>query len=160
MQCINFYWFLRVKITLLKKVKQSHYRPGQALRVPGGWGSQISRQSAHEGGKVVSPTNRPPLPPGNYSWYSFLLEAESTPGPKCGRKYYVNEKNLMKSSGIETATFRLLAQCPNQLHHRVPHSSLQIRLNFPDSLPVSLFIRIILVLLCLQEAVWYVRNNN
>jgi hypothetical protein len=37
--------------------------------------------TAQDGGKVVSLTHRPPLPPRNYNWYSFLLEAESTPGP-------------------------------------------------------------------------------
>ena len=30
--------------------------------------------------------------PRKYSWYSFLLEAESTLGPQCDRKDYVNEK--------------------------------------------------------------------
>jgi len=30
--------------------------------------------------------------PWKYSWYSFLLETDSTPGPECDRKDYVNEK--------------------------------------------------------------------
>jgi hypothetical protein len=33
--------------------------------------------TAHDGGTVVSLTPYP----SKYSWYSFLLEAESTPGP-------------------------------------------------------------------------------
>jgi len=33
------------------------------------------------GGKVVSFTYRPPLSRRKYFWYSFLLEAESNPGP-------------------------------------------------------------------------------
>jgi hypothetical protein len=37
--------------------------------------------TAQDGGKVVSLTHRPPLPPRKCSWYSFLLVAESTPGP-------------------------------------------------------------------------------
>jgi hypothetical protein len=38
--------------------------------------ARISRQSVHEGGKLVSPTHRTPLRPRKYTWYS-LFEAES-----------------------------------------------------------------------------------
>jgi len=64
----------------VKKVKQPHYRP----EVPRG--SRNLRfldyvTMAQNGGKVVSLTHRPFFTPRKYSWYSFLLEAESTPGP-------------------------------------------------------------------------------
>jgi hypothetical protein len=61
------------------------------LRVPGGWGSQISRQSAHEGGKIVSRTHRSPLPQGNNP-VLISVRGWITQGPQCGRKDYVNEK--------------------------------------------------------------------
>jgi hypothetical protein len=34
-----------------------------------------------DGGEVISPTRQPPFTPQEDSWYSLLLEAESTPGP-------------------------------------------------------------------------------
>jgi hypothetical protein len=73
------------------KVKQFLSRPGRALGVPGGWGSQISRQSAHEGGNAVSPT----FTPQELLLFLVLIsvkEAESTQRPQCGQKDYVNKK--------------------------------------------------------------------
>jgi hypothetical protein len=69
-------------LILATEVKnQSQYRPGEALRVPGSWGSQFQDSRHTKVVKVVSPTHWLHLPPRKYSWYSFLLEAESTPGP-------------------------------------------------------------------------------
>ena len=108
--------YTKVKV----KVDQSLYWPAQALRVPGGWGSHISIQSAHEGGKVVSHTHRPPLTPRKYSWYSFLLEAESTPRATVRPEGLCHWKILVTPPGIEPATFRFVAQCLDQL--RKPHT--------------------------------------
>jgi hypothetical protein len=55
--------------------------PLQTWTGPEGYSGLISRQLAHEGGKVVSPIHRPPLPPRKYSWYLFLLEADSNSEP-------------------------------------------------------------------------------
>ena len=86
----------------------------------GSWGSRRLRlldllDSRHyEGGKVVTLTHRPSLPPVS-SWYSFL-EAELTPGhiiPSEPRK-----KSPVKALGIDPETLRLVAQCLN--HYGTP----------------------------------------
>ena len=91
-------------------------RPGVAQRVSGGLGSQISWHSAREGGEVVSLTLRPPLPQ-ECSWYSFSLGAESTPGPRYGRKL-LSLKKPVTSPGIDPGTVRLVAQRLN--HYATP----------------------------------------
>ena len=60
----HIYIYIYISLGIVE-VKQSHYSSGQTLRVPGGWGSQISKQSAHDGGKFVSLTYLSLLPPVN-----------------------------------------------------------------------------------------------
>jgi hypothetical protein len=89
------------------RVKQSHCRPWQALRVPGGWGSQSLRQSAHEGGKVVNLRHRPPLPKGNIP---VLISVRGWVDPRAIVRL-CQWKIQMAPSGIDPETFRFVAQC-------------------------------------------------
>jgi len=54
------------------------------LRVKGSRHMKVVRLSAPRTGRTY--------PPRQYPLYSLLLEAESTPGPECAWKDYVNEK--------------------------------------------------------------------
>jgi hypothetical protein len=99
-----------------KNPKQSHYSSGQTLRVPGGWGSQISRQSAHEGGKVVSPTQTACTPPPPQKLFLVLISVRGWVNPRA----VVRPEGLcqwkipMTPSGFEPATFQLVPQYLNK----------------------------------------------
>ena len=95
-------------------VRQSLYRPGEAIRVAGGWGSQIARQSAHEGSKLDSPTHRSRLP--SYEIFLVLISVRGWVSPRA----IVQQEGLCRweksvtQSGIEPSIFRLLTQFLHQ----------------------------------------------
>jgi hypothetical protein len=75
---------VKILIDYMIRIKKGKAVPLQACSGPDG-SSKLRfpdyMTTAQDGGKVVSLTRRPPLPPRKCSWYSFLLEAESTPEP-------------------------------------------------------------------------------
>jgi hypothetical protein len=73
--------FIKIRITI---------HNGKAIPVTGREGSlgcetsrlpHILNNRLTDGGEVVSLKRRPSFTPQEDSWYSFLLEAQSTPGP-------------------------------------------------------------------------------
>jgi hypothetical protein len=85
--------------------------------VPGGWGSQIFRQSAHKCCQPYAPAAFT-----SQERFLVLISVRGWVDPRA----IVRPKRLCKwkipvtPSGIEPSTFRLVAQCLNQLRHRAP----------------------------------------
>jgi hypothetical protein len=73
---------------IVKREKKGNAVTVAALECPSGERSRLPHLDNRltDGVKVVSLTRRPPFTSQEDSLYSFLLEAESTPGPYCGWK--------------------------------------------------------------------------
>jgi hypothetical protein len=82
------------------------------VRVPGGWGFQISRQSAHEGGKVVSLTHRPPFTPREVFLVLISVRVWVDHRAIVWLEGLCQWKIPMTPSGIEPATFPACSVVP------------------------------------------------
>jgi len=102
----------RSKLFLLKKLKLSTYRPYTGPQGSRRLRLQDLKHSPHECGKVVSPRTGHLYPP------EVFLELIPLIGSVEPRAIVWPEE--LSQSGIESTTFRFVAQCLNQLRHRVP----------------------------------------
>jgi hypothetical protein len=84
---------VKVKLSLDRSKKARWLQKFEALR--------ILRQSAREGGKVVSLKHQPPLPPREETWHLFLLETKSNTGHSAAGKNKL-KKNLKNTIGNQT----------------------------------------------------------
>jgi hypothetical protein len=113
--CIRICFDYKNKLSLsYVQVKQSLYRPIAGSVGQGGWGSQISRQSAHKGFKfqpyALAAFTSGNIPGTHFCWSLSRPQGYNTAGRIMS----------MTSSGIKPATFRLVAQCLKQLRRLVP----------------------------------------
>jgi hypothetical protein len=110
------------------RVKQSMYSPGHALRVPGVWGYQISWQSAHEDGKVVSPRHRPLLTLRNIPGTHLCWSVSRPQGHSAaGRIKSIKISN--NTIGNRTRDLPTCAAVPQSTAPRVPQYSTAMKPN-------------------------------
>ena len=69
-------------------------------------------KTAQNGGNVISLKHRPPLPLRKYCWYSFMLEAESIPGPQCDWKDYMSLKNSIDTIWDRISDLQIFSTAP------------------------------------------------
>ena len=76
--------------------------------------------TAQDGGKLVSLTHRPPLPPENAPGTHFCQRLSRPQGHSAIRWILYERKIPMTPAGIEPATFRFVAQHLNHCATAVP----------------------------------------
>jgi hypothetical protein len=136
--------FARLLITVHEvkaKVKRSHYRPGQVLRVPRGWGSQISRQLTYESSKVASLTHRPSLSSGNISGTHFCYRL-SRPQGRSAAQRIMSIKNSNDTMGNRSRDIPICSAVPQPLRQRVIVNK------------VIAFLRVVTFQVCIRWAEW------
>jgi len=81
-------------------------------------------KTAQDGGKVVSLTHRPPLPPGNAPGTHFYQRLSQLQGHSAIGRILSQWKVPVTPAGIKPATFRFVAQHLNHCATAVPYSSI------------------------------------
>jgi hypothetical protein len=86
--------------------------------------------TAQDGGKVVSNTHQPPLPPGNAPGTHFCLRMSRPQGHSAIGRILCQRKIPMTPAGIEPATFQCVAQHLNHCATAVPLTTPLCQLKF------------------------------